>query len=210
MRVSAAVVRLRKVLAAVHQSQDETSEFAQVLQTLQTLARKEAIPIAIVGGMAAIKHGYERLTNDVDVVIAQQHLETVIRVAPKYGIKVIWQDPRGWHKLECEGIRIEVVPEGGTPSRDAPTTIPGPSALGITEGLDYACLEGWVETKLSAGRRQDQADVVQVVKKATSDAIDRIRTHLAKVHLQYGRLFEELVQAAEQEKQQEAERGGLR
>jgi hypothetical protein len=160
--------------------------------------------------MAAIHHGYERLTNDLDLVVAHQHLDTFVRVAPKYGIKVIWQDPRGWHKLQFEGVRIEIVPEGAKPNQDAPAPIPGPKQLGVLEGMGYANLEGWMETKLGAGRRQDQADVVQVLKKAGTAAIAGIRQYLGGVHPTYLRLFDDLAEAAEQEKRQEEERGGPR
>jgi len=209
-RVSIALAKLRRLIAAVNRPGEENSEFDRILDVLKTLSQKEAIPIAIVGDIAAIRHGYERLTNDVDVVIGRQFLDSIIRVAPQYGIKVIWQDPHGWHKLEYEGVRIEVVPEGAKPNKDAPTTIPGPSQLGVPDGLGYASLEGWMETKLGAGRRQDQADVVQVLKKLNPAAIASVRAHIAGVHAIYLRLFEELLVAAGEEKQQEQERGGSR
>ena len=208
--VSAAWARLGRVIAAVNRPGEENSEFDRALAVLKDLAKKERIPIAIIGGLAAIKHGYQRLTNDIDVVVGQQHLDTVIRVAPKYGIKVIWQDPRGWHKLQYDVMRIEIIPEGGKPNKDAPTLIPGPKQLGVSEGMEYAKLEGWIETKLSSGRLHDRADVVRVLKKKSPADIERTRQHLAGVHPIYLRLFEELVIAAEEEKEQEAERGGPR
>lgn len=208
-QVSSAVAKLGRLVAAVSRTGADNSEFDQVLDVLRTLSKNEDIPIAIVGGMAAVRHGYERLTVDIDIVIARAHLDTIIRVAPRYGIKVIWQDPRGWHKLQLAGVRIEVVPEGEKPSKDAPTTIPGPKQLGVIDGMDYASLEGWMETKLGSGRRQDQADVVQVLKKASPDAVARIRAHLTGVHGLYVRLLDELAAAADAEKQQERERGGL-
>jgi hypothetical protein len=210
VKVSTAVAKLGRLIAAVKRPGEEKSEFDQVLDVLKTLSQREAIPIAIVGGMAAIQHGYERLTNDLDIVIGQQHLDTLVRVAPRYGIKIVWRDPRGWHKLQYEGVRIEVVPEGAKPNKNAPTTIPGPKQLGVSQGLGYASLEGWMETKLGSGRRQDQADVVQVLKKASPGAIKKIRKHIAKVHAIYLQLFEELAAAAEEEKQQEKDRGGPR
>lgn len=208
--VSAAWARLGRLIAAVTRPGEEQSEFDRALDVLRELSRKEGIPIAIIGGMAAIKHGYERNTQDIDVVVAHAHLDTLLRVAPNYRIKVIWRDPHGWHKLQYEGVRIEIVPEGGKPKKDAPTVIPGPRQLGISEGAGYASLEGWIETKLASGRRQDEADVVQVLKKTDPAAIARSREHIAGIHAMYLRLFDELAAAAEEEKQQEQERGGAR
>jgi hypothetical protein len=208
--ISTALAKLERLIAAVHRPGQENSENDRALDVLKELSRKEGIPIAIIGGMAAIKYGYLRYTKDIDVVVAERHRDTLIRVAPTYGIKVIWRDPHGWHKLEYEGVRIEVVPDGAKPNKDAPTTIPGPRQLGVTEGSDYASIEGWVETKLGSGRRLDQADVVQVLKKTDPATIEKIREHIAKIHSLYLHLFDELATAAEEEKQQEAERGGPR
>jgi hypothetical protein len=177
---------------------------------LNTLARKEGIPLAIVGGLGAIYHGYERTTKDIDVVVPKKYLDVLIRVVPKYGIKVIWQAPDGWHKLECEGVGIDVVPEGGKPRAGAPTTIPGPKQLGVPEGVDYASLPGWMETKLGSNRIQDRADVVQVMKTTAPAVLAKVRRYLGKVHLVYLRRFDELHAEAVEETKQERKRGGPR
>jgi hypothetical protein len=208
--ISTALAQLERVIAAVDRPGQEHSEFDRALRVLEELSRKEGIPIAIIGGMTAIKYGYKRYTKDIDVVVAQPHLDTLIRVAPKYGIKVIWHDPKGWHKFEYEGVRIEVVPEGAKPRKDAPVMIPGPQQLGVSEGSGYASIEGWIETKLGSGRAFDRGDVVQVLKKTDPTTIAKIREHITTVHAAYLRLFDELASAAEEEKEQEAERGGPR
>lgn len=205
-----ALARLESLVAAVRGLGDQDSTFARALAVLKTLSRREGIPIAIVGGLATIYHGYERNTKDIDVVISAEHLDTIIRVAPKHGIKVVWHAPDGWHKLQCEGVGIDVVPEGGKPRKDAPTTIPGPKELGVPEGVAYAALAGWMETKLGSNRIQDRADVVHVMKKTTASALARVRKHLDHVHQTYLRRFDELHALAEEEKDQERERGGPR
>src|SRR5436305_9181115 len=159
-----AMVNLERVVAAVKGQEAQESKFARALATLQTLSRKEGIPLAIVGGLAAIHHGYERFTKDIDIVVRSGNLDTLPRIAPQYGIKVIWKDPDGWHKLQCEGVPIDVVPEGRKPRKDAPAAIPGPEQLGVRDGADYADVAGWMETKLGSYRVQDRADVVQVMK----------------------------------------------
>src|SRR5215211_4289906 len=159
-----AMVNLERMVAVVKGQDEQESKFAKALATLETLSRKEGVPLAIVGGLAAIYHGYERFTKDIDVVVRSDNLDILTRVDPKYGIKVIWNDPEGWHKLQCEGVPIDVVPEGRKARKDAPTTIPGPEELGVREGAGYATLAGWVETMLCSYRAQDRADIVQVLK----------------------------------------------
>src|SRR6476646_7855385 len=132
-----AMVALERTVAAVKGQDVQDSKFARALATLKTLSRKEGIPLAIVGGLAAIHHGYERFTKDIDVVVQSVNLDVLTRVAPHYGIKVIWKDPDGWHKLQCEGVHIDIVPEGRKPRNDAPCAIPGPEKLGVREGAGY-------------------------------------------------------------------------
>jgi hypothetical protein len=205
-----ALDNLERIVAAVKGEEPPESKFAKALTTLEALSRKEGIAMAIVGGLAAIHHGYQRFTKDIDVVVQSRHLDILTRVAPHYGIKVIWKDPDGWHKLQCEGVPIDVVPEGRKPRKDAPTAIPTPKQLGVREGAGYAGIAGWVETKLGSYRVQDRADIVQVMKVATPATLTKIRKHLGKTHATYLRRFEELLEAAEEEKEQERERGGAK
>jgi hypothetical protein len=205
-----ALANLERMVAAVKGEEPPESNFAKALATLKVLSRKEGIAMAIVGGLAAIHHGYPRFTKDIDVVVQRGHLDILTRVAPQYGIKVIWKDPEGWHKLQCEGVPIDVVPEGRKPRKDAPTAIPNPKQLGVREGAAYAGIAGWMETKLGSYRVQDRADVVQVMKVTTPATLRKIRKHLAKAHATYLRRFEELLEAAQEEKEQERERGGAR
>ena len=205
---AAALVKLERLVAAVKGQNAPQSNFTKALATLQTLSRKEGIPLAIVGGLAAIHHGYERFTKDIDVVVPSRNLDIFARVAPHYGIKVIWNDPEGWHKLQCAGVPIDVVPEGRKPRKDAPTTIPGPEKLGVREGAGYARIGGWMETKLGSYRVQDRADVVQVIKAIGLSVLKKIRSRLAKVHPIYVRRLDELVALAKEETEQERERGG--
>jgi hypothetical protein len=207
---SEALDTLERIVAAVKGHEAQETKFAKALAALQALSRKEGIPLAIVGGLAAIHHGYERFTKDIDVVVRSGHLDILTRVAPQYGIKIIWNDPDGWHKLQCEGVPVDVIPEGRKPRKDAPIAIPGPEQLGVRDGTGYAGIAGWMETKLGSYRVQDQADVVQVIKVATPAALRRIRKHLGKVHAIYLRRFDELLQVATEEKEQERERGGAK
>jgi hypothetical protein len=205
-----ALVNLERIVAAVKGEEARESKFAKALATLEALSRKEGISMAIVGGLAAIHHGYQRFTKDIDVVVQSGHLDILARVAPQYGIKIIWKDPDGWHKMQCEGVPINVVPEGRKPRKDAPTSIPSPEQLGVREGTGYAGIAGWMETKLGSYRVQDQADVVQVIKVTAPATLKKIRKHLGKTHAIYLQRLDELAEAAKQEKEQERERGGAR
>src|SRR5262245_40279069 len=87
-----ALLTLERLVAAVKGNEIQESKFGRALTTLEKLSRKEGIPIAIVGDLAAIHHGYERFTKDIDIVVRSSNLDVLARVAPHYGIKVIWKD----------------------------------------------------------------------------------------------------------------------
>jgi hypothetical protein len=208
LEAAEALSRLGRVVATVKGTEGQDPKLVGALATLRTLSREESIPMAIVGGLGAIHHGYERLTKDIDVVVPKPLLDAIARVAPHYGIKVNWKDPEGWHKLSYEGVNIDVVPEGGQPRKDSPKTIPGPKRLGVAEGLDYAHLAGWLETKLSSYRAQDRADVVQVMKVTPPNESAKARSQIGKAHPTYLQRFDQLQAEAREEKEQERKRGG--
>ena len=76
------LVDLERLIDAVKGEGTSESKFAKALATLQALARKEGISMAIVGGLAAIHHGYQRFTKDIAVVVPSRHLDILTRVAP--------------------------------------------------------------------------------------------------------------------------------
>lgn len=187
-------------------SAGEANRFTSALEDLQRLAEGEAMPIAIVGGLGAIRYGYPAATQDIDVVIGKEHLGEIVRLAPAYGFKVVWRAETGWHTLTHGDVEINVVPEGALAKKTAPTSIPGPTQLGVPQGLGYASLAGWLELKLSSGRQKDRAHVVEVLKVSTADVIAQARDAINEVHKQYLELFDLLLQQAQEERAQERAR----
>ncbi len=138
------MANLERIVAAVKGHDELESKFSKALATLKTLSRKEGIPLAIVGDLAAIRYGYERFTKDIDVVVQSGNLDILARVAPHYGIKVIWNDPGGWHKLACEGVPIDVFPEGANLARTRHVPSPTRSIWEFTRGpITRTSPAGW-------------------------------------------------------------------
>jgi hypothetical protein len=66
--------------------------------------------------------------------------------------------------------------------------------MGAARGLlRYASLSSLVELKLAAGRLRDEADVLELARE-NPDRVDDLRRHLAQVHPQYARRFDELLE----------------
>ncbi len=202
----ATLSRRAESVSAVMGTANSDNRFTVALEALEKLAQDQSMPIAIVGGLAAIHYGYPAVTEDIDVAIAIEHLEILLDVAPRYGFKVAWRAQSGWHTLTHNDVEINIVPEGGRAKDASPTTIPSPMQLGVPSGIGYASLPRWTELKISSGRQKDRAHVVEVLKKCDSDSIEVIRHHLANVHDNYLQLFEQLATQAEEERQQENKR----
>ena len=182
------------------------NRFSIALAALEKLAIENELPIAIVGGLAAIRYGYPAVTDDIDVAVAQSQLGLLLSLAPHYGFRVVWTAKSGWHTLEFGDVEINIVPEGGRARDTSPTSIPGPAELGVARGLGYASLPSWMELKISSGRQKDRAHIVEVLKKSDSANIASIREHLSTVHEGYLQMFEQLVADAQLESEQENER----
>lgn len=184
----------------------EDNRFSRALEDLQRLAIQEKIPIAIVGGLGAIRYGYPAATQDIDIAVAQNQLAKLILSAHLYGFKILWESLSGWHTLTHGEVEIIIVPEGGKALKTAPTCIPSPQILGVQQGLDYALLPGWMELKISSGRQKDRAHVVEVMKKTDESSLTMVRSHLVSVHQNYVQIFDQLYEDAKAEIDQENER----
>jgi len=186
---------------------NEPNRFTRAFEALNRLAHTHQVPLAIVGGLAAIHFGYPAITEDIDLVVSKDDLDRLLGDAPYFGFKVKWRSTTGWHTLTFEDIEINIVPEGGKARDSSPTTIPGPRALGVTEGLNFPELPGWIELKLSSGRAKDRTHIIEVLKTLDDSQIANVRKHIAGVHAQYDALFDQLIVEATEEKRQEQERG---
>ena len=205
-RAASILSRGSEGIDAVLNEESPQNRCVHALEALEQLANNEHMPIAIVGGLAAIHYGYPAATQGIDIAIAQKDLATLISCSRSYGFKVEWESKLGWHTLIHGDVEINVVPEGGSARDSSPTTIPGPVELGVTSGLDYASIERWIELKVSSGRRKDQAHIVEVLKTCSAEIIEVISGYLGTCHDDYADTFSELLDVAQAERDQENKR----
>jgi len=210
LALSATLYHRSASVRAVKNRMDDQNRFTVTFHALDQLARENDLPIAIVGGLGAIHFGYPATTEDIDVAIASDQLQTLLDVAPQFGFRIAWRAETGLHTLTLSDVEINVVPEGRRARNDSPTTIPSPKQLGVSQGLDYANIEGWMELKISSGRRKDLTHVIEVLKKCDGIAVEKVRQHLAAIHPSYLSTFNQLANEAIQESQQEDQRSRSR
>jgi hypothetical protein len=188
--------------------QDLPGRFGRVVKAIDHVLRAIGCESVVAGGWAVWRHGYvARLTQDVDIVLPKSDVEEFLRVASLSGFEILQQPEGRWPKLQHKetGIEVDILPEGGRPgtaSHPAPTTIPHPKELGASgSSLRYITLPSLMELKLAAGRARDESDVAELLR-ADPRRAQKIRSHLVKVHADYVRDFDRLVQRAREQEDQ--------
>jgi poly(A) polymerase len=104
----------------------------------------------IIGGVAVKQHGYERETNDIDILISREDYDTL-----SDGGK-LEQGPDGERLAELPGI--DVLYEGDYWDHPSPEVVRKP-------GTHLPTLEGLLLLKLKSGRQKDTSDVTELLKR---------------------------------------------
>jgi hypothetical protein len=148
-----------------------TDPVHQALRSIAARLNQLQIGYAIAGGMALVAHGYERTTQDVDILLtaedlakARSQLEGLGYVPPFAGSKNL-RDTQ-------TGVRIEFLVTGQFPGdgKPKPVAFPDPaSAAANIDGINYLRLEKLIELKLASGmtnpgRLKDLADVQELIR----------------------------------------------
>jgi hypothetical protein len=122
----------------------------------------------VVGGVAVIAHGYRRTTDDRDVLV---HYREKKRLADN-----LWGHP-DWERLEIRefcfvykptGIHVDFLISSDLMTLGRPYLFPDAHTVetkGEIEGLPIIGLHDLLWLKLMAGRRQDEADMMELCKR---------------------------------------------
>jgi hypothetical protein len=146
----------------------------------------------VVGGMAVIHYGYERNTQDIDILYANADEADILRRLKK-DFKIVLKAQSGWHHFEHRKtkVRVELIPEGGLTNYGF---IPGPKTVGGENG--FISLLGLVWMKLVSGRLKDHADIVEVAKFGQLAEMHRLPERLP---LELRDRFKDLLEQAQRE-----------
>ena len=167
------------------------------LHRLDRRLREENIPYALIGGMALISHGYERLTKDVDVLLTPEGLIAFAEKCVGRGYVPAFAGARKTFRDTTNNIRIEIITTGEYPGdgRPKPVAFPDPAQASIErDGIRVIQLGKLIELKLASGlsaahRLRDLADVQDLITvlDLPLDLADRLD---ASVRGEYLRLWE--------------------
>ncbi len=143
-----------------------TDDVHQTMRRVAAALDAAGIAYAVVGGMAVNAHRHARTTKDVDFLVsaagwaALKGLVAAGQFTPTPGRPRRFADP-------ATGVLFDVLITGGFPGSGDPGPIayPDPAAVSVTiDDLRVIDLPTLVQLKLAAGRYQDLADVVNLVR----------------------------------------------
>lgn len=154
------LTRARKFAAAVDPTVPKVDE---ALPHIRTLLDRMEVDYLFVGGIAVVHHGYVRATVDIDVLMNAADLTKLDGVSLQ---AAHFHRPRP-HRLvhEPTAVPIDLLISGRPmPRPDAPP-YPAPNDLPKSSSdPKIVALEGLVTLKLYARRRQNEADIVRLLK----------------------------------------------
>jgi len=145
------------------------------------------IPYAIAGGMALVAHGYDRTTEDVDILVSATALAAVHKELEGLGYVAPFQGSKNLRDTST-GVRIEFLVSGQFPGdgKPKPVAFPDPQTAGENiDGISYLNLPALLELKLASGmsaahRLKDIADVQELIRvlKLPRDFVDRLNPYV--------------------------------
>lgn len=137
------------------------------LPQLRELLEAAHVPYRLVGGIAVVHHGYERSTRDLDVLIPAD-----VDIDPLLVAHGFVRESRTRLRHVASGVPIDLLIAGDPCPRPGQPAFPSPSDVAASprdEGV--IGLAGLVILKLRAGRLQDKADVVALLKRMTESEV---------------------------------------
>ncbi|MCZ7649788.1 MAG: nucleotidyltransferase family protein [Thermoanaerobaculia bacterium] len=158
---------LAGVTAFARAMRPDLPAFDEALAALRETLGRAAVPYALVGGLAVIHHGYLRTTRDLDLLVDRAELERALPELESAGFLRLAE-----HRLRhrATGAEVDLLFAGEARPRPGVPPYPDPRSLARSEREpDVVALPALVDLKLTAGRHQDLADVVALLKPLAED-----------------------------------------
>ena len=185
--------------------------------TLKRLAKDlddKQIAYCVIGAIALNQHGYQRFTQDIDLLMTREGLQKFTQELIGKGYRPAFEGATRKFRATEENVPIEVITSGEYPGDGKPKSVifPEPTENWVEiDGIKTITLDKLIELKLAsgmtgAGRRRDLADVQDLIRILGLEAsfADRLDT---SVQSMYHELYAELVLGQTQELAPDVERG---
>ena len=147
-------------------------ELNSALAQLSEDLGRHGIDYVVIGAVALMAHGYPRFTEDIDLVMTGEGLETFHRELVGLGYRPAFEGARKRLRATRDDVPVEVITAGEYPGdgRPKPVSFPVPAEASVEiDGVRVVTLEKLIELKLASGmtggvhRLKDLADVVALI-----------------------------------------------
>ena len=136
------------------------------------------IDYAVIGAVALNQHGYRRFTEDIDLLLTKEGLETFRETLVGLGYRPAFSGAKKKFSTTEENIPVEIITAGEFPGDGLPKPVrfPHPNEFSVEiDGIKTISLEKLIELKLTSGisaadRLKDLADVQELIKIKNLDA----------------------------------------
>jgi hypothetical protein len=163
--------------------------------------KERGIDYMVIGAVALMAYGYPRFTEDIDLVLTPEGLETFHSELIGLGYVPAFPGAKKRLRSTPEGVSIEVIMTGEYPGdgKPKPVSFPVPSEASVEmDGVQVVTLEKLVELKLASGmtapdRLKDLADIQELIKvrHLTSAFAERLNPYVQEQYLKLWRAVEQ-------------------
>ena len=141
------------------------------LERITKRLNDEGIPYAVIGGMALAAHGFDRFTDDVDLLTTPEGLDRIHEKLTGRGYVSSFPGSRKALRDTVNGVKVEFITTGEYPGdgKPKPVRFPDPAEVAVEhEGYKVISLPKLIELKLASGltnplRIRDLADVQDLI-----------------------------------------------
>lgn len=139
---------------------------------------RTGIDYVAVGAIALNRHGFRRFTEDIDLLLTKEGLDTFRSKLIGLGYRPAFEGARKKFRTTEDNIPVDVITAGDFPGDGLPKPVqfPEPNEFAVViDGVNTISLEKLIELKLASGmtatdRLKDLADVQELIKIKRLDA----------------------------------------
>jgi hypothetical protein len=133
---------------------------------------RNGIDYAVIGAIALNQHGYRRFTEDIDLLMTREGLETFREKLIGLGYRPAFEGAKKKFRTTEENIPVEIITTGEFPGDGLPKSVvfPEPSTASVViDDVKTVSLPTLIELKLASGisapdRLKDLADVQEMIR----------------------------------------------
>ncbi|MDT5121709.1 MAG: hypothetical protein QOC96_1191 [Acidobacteriota bacterium] len=163
--------------------------------------KQSEIDYMVTDEVALLAYGYPRFTEDIDLVLTKEGLETFHQELIGLGYVPAFSGAKKRLRSTSDGVPIEVIVTGEYPGdgKPKPVSFPVPADASIEiDGVRVVTLEKLIDLKLASGmtapdRLKDLADVQELIKLRclTADFAEQLNPYVREKFLELCRAVEQ-------------------